>query len=63
MKVLIVTMNDADKVVQEAMSAGANGYMLKAEAGRTLRRAYVDALARHRAGIPRPVSQKRSEGR
>ena len=46
MKVLIVTMNDADKVVQEAMSAGANGYMLKAEAGRTLREA-VNAILRH----------------
>ena len=45
-KVLIVTMNDADKVVQEAMSAGANGYMLKAEAGRTLREA-VQAILRH----------------
>ena len=34
--VLIVTMHDADQVVQEAMEAGANGLVLKAEAGRTL---------------------------
>ena len=34
--VLIVTVHDADQVVQEAISAGANGYVLKADAGRTL---------------------------
>jgi DNA-binding NarL/FixJ family response regulator len=34
--VLIVTMYDADDVLREATEAGANGYVLKAEAGRTL---------------------------
>jgi DNA-binding NarL/FixJ family response regulator len=34
--VLIVTMHDADQVLQAAMEAGANGLVLKAEAGRTL---------------------------
>jgi DNA-binding NarL/FixJ family response regulator len=34
--ILIVTMHDSDQVVQEAMEAGANGLVLKAEAGRTL---------------------------
>jgi DNA-binding NarL/FixJ family response regulator len=34
--VLIVTVNDADQAVREAMTAGASGYVLKAEAGRTL---------------------------
>ncbi len=34
--VLIVTMHDSDEIVREAMEAGANGLVLKAEAGRTL---------------------------
>lgn len=34
--VLIVTMHDTDQIVQEVMDAGANGLVLKAEAGRTL---------------------------
>src|SRR5215471_4887522 len=34
--VLIVTMHDSDYVVEEAIHAGANGYVLKADAGRTL---------------------------
>jgi len=34
--VLIVTMHDSDQVVQEVMDAGANGLVLKAEAGRVL---------------------------
>src|SRR3954454_21881553 len=34
--ILIVTMYDADDVLREATEAGANGYVLKAEAGRTL---------------------------
>lgn len=34
--ILIVTMHASDQVAQEAFDAGANGYMLKTEAGRTL---------------------------
>jgi DNA-binding NarL/FixJ family response regulator len=34
--VLIVTVNDSDDAVREAINAGANGYLLKADAGRTL---------------------------
>src|SRR5580765_6473223 len=34
--VLIVTVHDSEEVVQAALDAGASGYMLKAEAGRTL---------------------------
>ena len=33
-------MHDSDQLVQEAISAGANGYVLKADAGRML----VDAV-------------------
>jgi DNA-binding NarL/FixJ family response regulator len=38
--VLVVTMHNSDQLVQEAISAGANGYVLKADAGRIL----VDAV-------------------
>jgi DNA-binding NarL/FixJ family response regulator len=34
--ILIVTMHDSDQIVQDALDAGANGLVLKAEAGRTL---------------------------
>jgi DNA-binding NarL/FixJ family response regulator len=34
--VLIVSMHESDHLVQEALDAGANGYVLKADAGRTL---------------------------
>jgi DNA-binding NarL/FixJ family response regulator len=34
--VLIVTIHDSDEVVREAIDAGAAGFVLKAEAGRTL---------------------------
>ena len=34
--ILVVTMHDADEVVRDAIEAGANGYILKAEAGRTI---------------------------
>src|SRR5262245_24999522 len=44
--ILIVTMHDADQVVQEVMEAGANGLVLKAEAGRTLADA-VRAILSH----------------
>ena len=44
--VLIVTMLDSDQVVQEVMEAGANGLVLKAEAGRTLADAARTILSR-----------------
>src|SRR5882672_5483946 len=44
--VLIVTMHDSDQVVQDAMEAGANGIVLKAEAGRTLADAVRTILSR-----------------
>lgn len=36
MPILIVTMHESDQVVRDALDAGANGLVLKAEAGRTL---------------------------
>jgi DNA-binding NarL/FixJ family response regulator len=44
--VLIVTVHEADQVVQDAIRAGASGYVLKADAGRTLVEA-VRAILRH----------------
>ena len=55
--VLIVTVHDADQVVQEAIDAGANGYVLKADAGRTLTDA-VRAILRHGQFI----SERRARG-
>jgi DNA-binding NarL/FixJ family response regulator len=44
--VLIVTMHDDDQLVQEAIAAGASGYVLKMDAGRALRDA-VREILRH----------------
>lgn len=44
--ILMVTAHDSDQVVQEAMAAGANGLVLKAEAGRALANAVRAILAR-----------------
>jgi DNA-binding NarL/FixJ family response regulator len=44
--ILVVTVHDADDLVREAIEAGANGYVLKADAGRTLADAARVILAR-----------------
>jgi len=44
--VLIVTMYHSDQVVQDAIDAGASGYVLKADAARTLKDAVHKILAR-----------------
>ena len=44
--VLIVTVQNAESVMQDAIDAGANGYMLKADAGRTLPEAIRAILQR-----------------
>jgi DNA-binding NarL/FixJ family response regulator len=44
--ILVVTMHDADDLVRDAIAAGANGYILKAEAGRTIAHAVRAILAR-----------------
>jgi DNA-binding NarL/FixJ family response regulator len=43
--VLIVTHRDSDQVVHEAIAAGASGYVLKADAGRTLAEAVRTVLS------------------
>ncbi len=43
--ILMVTAHDSDQVVHEAMAAGANGLVLKAEAGRALANAVKAILA------------------
>ena len=48
--VLIVTVHDADLMVQDALDAGASAYVLKADAGRALVDA-VRAILRHGAYI------------
>jgi DNA-binding NarL/FixJ family response regulator len=44
--ILVVTMHDSDAVVLDALTAGANGVVLKAEAGRTLADAVRAIFAR-----------------
>ncbi len=63
-KVLIVTMDGTDRAVQEAINAGANGYMLKADAGRTLLKA-VRAILRTANSLRRRArgGRPRSGGR
>jgi DNA-binding NarL/FixJ family response regulator len=44
--VLILTVHESDQVVRELLDAGAHGYVLKTDAGRTLVEA-IRALLRH----------------
>jgi DNA-binding NarL/FixJ family response regulator len=46
-KILILTMHESDQVISEVLDAGAHGYVLKTDAGRTLVEA-IGALLRHR---------------
>ena len=46
-KILILTMHESDQVVSEVLDAGAHGYVLKTDAGRTLVDA-IRALLQHR---------------
>ncbi|HEY7172956.1 MAG TPA: response regulator transcription factor [Vicinamibacterales bacterium] len=61
--ILIVTMYDADDVLREATEAGADGYVLKAEAGRTLVNAARTLLHRgDAADRPRPGGSEAAAG-
>jgi DNA-binding NarL/FixJ family response regulator len=55
-EVLILTMHESEQVVQEVLSAGARGYVLKSDAGRDLVTA-VEALCRHRTFFTSSVSE------
>ena len=69
-KILILTVHESDQVVTEVLDAGAHGYVLKTDAGRTLVEAIrallghreffterVHAVADRRTGSPRDPCQ------
>ena len=53
-KILILTVHESDQVVAEVLDAGADGYVLKSEAGRTLVEA-IRALLQHQTFFPERV--------
>jgi DNA-binding NarL/FixJ family response regulator len=55
-EILILTMHDSELLVQEVLSAGAHGYILKDDADRNLVAA-VDALRRHKPYLSSRVSE------
>jgi len=55
-EVLIFTMHDNEKVIEELVKAGARGYLLKSDARRDLMAA-VEALANHRPYFTAKVSE------
>jgi DNA-binding NarL/FixJ family response regulator len=64
--ILIVTVHEGDQMVQDAFAAGANGYVLKADAGRTLKDAtravlshghFISDRVQARAGVESPDHQ------
>lgn len=64
-KILILTMHESDQVVSEVLDAGAHGYVLKTDAGRTLVEAIL-ALLRHREFLTErvhPVADRRTAAR
>jgi two-component system, NarL family, response regulator NreC len=70
-KILILTVHDSDQVVTEVLDAGAHGYVLKADAGRTLVEAIRVLLERqefltqrvHVAAARRAGPQRAAAGR
>jgi DNA-binding NarL/FixJ family response regulator len=60
-KVLIFTMYDSDPLIRETLETGAQGYLLKSDAGRDLVAA-VDALGRSKTFFTPKVSQMILEG-
>ena len=53
-RILILTVHESDQVVTEVLDAGAHGYVLKTDAGRTLVEA-IGALLRHKAFLTERV--------
>jgi len=60
-KILILTMYDSDDLVRQALEAGAQGYLIKTDAGRDLVTA-VDALRRGKTFFTPKVAQMILEG-
>jgi DNA-binding NarL/FixJ family response regulator len=54
-RILILTVHESDQVVTEVLDAGAHGYVLKADAGRTLVEA-IRALLRHQEFLTERVN-------
>ena len=64
-KILILTVHEADQVVAEVLEAGADGYLLKTDAGRKLVEA-IHALLQHHEFFTeriRPAGSNRGEAR
>jgi DNA-binding NarL/FixJ family response regulator len=55
-EVLILTMHDSEQLIREVVRAGARGYVLKSDAGRTLVAA-VQALREHKPFLTARVSE------
>ena len=55
-EILILTMHESEQVVREVLEAGARGYVLKSDAGRSLVAA-VDSLRQHRPFFTSRVSE------
>jgi DNA-binding NarL/FixJ family response regulator len=60
-KVLILTMYDSDPLIRQTLEAGAQGYLLKSDAGRDLVSA-VDALGRNKTFFTPKVARMVLEG-
>jgi DNA-binding NarL/FixJ family response regulator len=60
-RILILTMHDSEQVVREVLAVGAQGFMLKSDAGRDLVAA-VEALQHHRTFFTPKVTQMVLEG-
>jgi DNA-binding NarL/FixJ family response regulator len=60
-KILILTVYDSDPLIQQTLEAGAQGYVLKSDAGRDLVSA-VDALRRNKTFFTPKVAQMVLEG-
>lgn len=60
-KVLILSMYDSDALIRQTLEAGAQGYLLKSDAGRDLLSA-IDALRRNKTFFTPEVAQMVDEG-
>ena len=55
-EVLILSMHESEQVIREVLAAGARGYVLKSDAGRSLVNA-VEALSRHKTFFTSSVAE------